>query len=228
MRTLQQTYDAQTMTILLDAPFSLVLILFIYLLTTRCWPGSPSPALSWSFISGTIPLLRARKTGEDLLSLQSEHSHLNFSAVNAPDTVRAFNASPFLLKKWDRQLKHLHVLKAKLADYKELAQTMTMTGSTLTSVCIYAAGAVLVVRGDLSVGALIGANILSGRAYQNTTRLVNTAFLLSKADRIIKDLNLLETASPGDRRKYGLENLSGAPGVPGPLLFLSRHHQSGI
>ncbi len=87
--------------------------------------------------------------------------------------------------------KYQHPAK-KIIDNKELSQTITLTGSSLTSLFLYAVGATLVVKGELSVGALIGANILAGRAYQNITKLVQVNYLLEKAKDAFKDLAMLQ------------------------------------
>ena len=189
VQTIQQSLDAQTMIAILDAPFSLIFIGVLYLLSPVL-AGITILGILLALLSGWLTILRSQKSSESLFRVLSEHRNLNSSAVNAMETVRAFVASTFLFKRWDTQLNDISRLKNKLTGYKELSQTMTMTGSSLTSVFLYAAGAVLVVQGNLSVGALIGANILCGKAYQNTTRLVQTAFSLAKAKQAFKDLSV--------------------------------------
>lgn len=201
VHTIQQGYDAQTMNTVLDAPFSLVLIGVIYLLHPLLAGIALLGILSALFL-GWLTLKNSQKHSETLLKLLSEHRSLNASAVNALDTVRGFCAGGFLLDKWKPQLRNISRFRNLLTDHKEFSQTMTMSGSAVTSVCIYAAGAVLVVRGELSVGALIGANILSGRAYQNTTRLVQTTFVLAKAKQALKELSIL--------KRLPLESTTGA------------------
>ncbi len=191
VHTVQQSYDAQAMNAVLDAPFSLVLIGVIYLLNPLLAGIACLGILSALFL-GWLTLLKSQQHSNALVKLLSDHRSLNSSVVNAPETVRGFCAGRFLFEKWEPQLNKISDFRTKLTDQKELSQTLTMSGNSLTSVCIYAAGAVLVVRGELSVGALIGVNILSGRAYQNTTRLVQTTFLLAKATQAFKELSLLK------------------------------------
>ncbi len=206
VHTIQQSYDAQTMNSMLDAPFSLVLIGVIYLLSPLL-AGIALLGILCALFLGWLTLRKSQKYNETLLKLLSEHRSLNASAVNALDTVRGFCAGGFLFEKWQPQLNKISKFRILLTDHKELSQTLTMSCSAFTSVCIYAAGAVLVVRGELSVGALIGANILSGRAYQNTTRLIQTTFLLSKARQAFQDLSVLkhlplETAAGAALKTY--------------------------
>ena len=180
VQVIQQSYGSQTLTSLLDAPFSLVLIAVIYLLSPVLAGISLAGAMA-SVLLGWINIIRSKKAGDQLTGLISEHRALSFTAVNSLETVRAFDAAPFLKTRWQDQLSRISALKARLIGFRDLSQSVTMSGSALTSVLIYAAGAVLVVQGQLSVGALIGANILSGRAYQNTTRLVQALFALDRA-----------------------------------------------
>ncbi len=207
VQTIQQSYDAQTLTGILDAPFSLILIMVIYLLSPIL-AGIALAGIALALLLGWITILRSKKAGDELAQIHSQHRGLNFSAVNALDTVRAFCAAPFLFDRWEGQLTKISKLKGKLTDYKELSQTMTMTGSALTSVFLYAAGAVLVVQGELSVGALIGANILSGRAYQSTTKLVQAFFALGRAKQALKGLAIfsplpIEPATGSALKTYG-------------------------
>ena len=187
VQTIQQSYDAHALTAILDAPFSLILIGVIYLLSPVL-AGIALLGIGLALLLGWITLLRSKKAGDNLAAVHSEHRSLNFSAVNALETVRAFCCAPFLFGKWEGQLARISSLRNQLTDHKELSQTMTMTGSALTTVFLYAAGAVLVVQGELSVGALIGANILCGKAYQNTTKLVQTFFSLARAKQAFQGL----------------------------------------
>ncbi len=201
VQTVQNTYDAQNLNAVLDAPFSIIFIAVIYLL---------SPVLAAitviciliSLLFGWLAIRRAQQNADRLLKASAEHRSLNFSAINSLDTVRIFRAASFLFNKWKDQLKEITRFRMNQMDKKELSQTMTMSGSMLTSVFIYAVGAALAARGELSVGALIGTNILATRAYQNTTRLVQVSFMLNKAKQAFSDIALL--------KRFPLEASSGS------------------
>ncbi len=206
VQTIQNTYDAQTLNTLIDAPFSLLFIFATYLL-------SPVLALVATLcifsglVIGWLSLWNSQQHSDQLQQESSTHRNLNYSAINALDTVRVFNALGFLQKIWQDQTSNISLLRKKITDTKELSQTLTLSGSSLTSVFLYAVGATIVVQGDLTVGALIGANILAGRAYQNATKLVQTAYLLRKAKEAFKEIALmrrlpLEPGTGSALRKY--------------------------
>ncbi|MDD9300917.1 MAG: ATP-binding cassette domain-containing protein [Desulfobacter sp.] len=192
VQTIRQAYDAQTLTAVLDAPFSLVLVGMLYLLSPVL-AGIALGGISITLGSAWITLARSGRTGNLLGSAVSAHQGLNFSVVNGLETVKAFCAAPFLWNKWENQLATISDLQARLSAYRDLLTTLTLTVSALTSVFIYAGGAILVVQGKLSVGALIGANILFGRAFQNTTRLVQAAFALARARKSFQALAKFST-----------------------------------
>jgi len=189
VQVIQQSYEAQTLVSLLDAPFSLILVGFIYLLSPFLAAISLG-GIGIAILLGWLTILRSKKTGDQLNQVTSEHRGLSFSAVNSMETVRAFCAVAFLNSKWRDQLQNTSRLKGRLSAIKEMTQTLTMSGSALTSMFLYAAGAVLVVQGSLSVGALIGCNILSGRAFQSTTRLVQALFALNRAKEAFSQLSV--------------------------------------
>ncbi len=206
VQTIQNTYDAQTLNTIIDAPFSLLFIAATYLLSPVL-AGVTLISIIIGLLAGWLSIRKSQQNSEQLLIESSKHRNLNYSAINALDTVRVFNAVGFLQNLWQGQLFKISNLRKKMTDTKELSQTITISGSSLTSVLLYAVGAAIVVQGDLNVGALIGANILGGRAYQNTTRLVQVSYLLSKAKDAFKDIAMLrrlpiEPAAGSALREY--------------------------
>jgi len=92
---IQQSYDAQTLVSLLDAPFSLILIGFIWLLSPLLAAISLM-GIGIAILLGWLTILRSKKTGDQMTQVTSEHRGLKFSAVNCLETVRAFCAVRFL------------------------------------------------------------------------------------------------------------------------------------
>ncbi len=206
VQIIQTSYDAQNLNAIIDAPFSLLFIAATYLLSPVL-AGVALIGISLGLFFGWLSIRKSSQSAEQLMLESSKHRNLNSSAVNAYDTVRVFNAVPFLQNLWLKQLSGISILRKKMTDTRELSQTLTISGSSLTSVLLYAAGAVLVVQGELTVGALIGANILVGRAYQNITRLIQSYFQLRKAKEAFKEIKILrqlplEPAKGSALRKY--------------------------
>jgi ATP-binding cassette, subfamily C, bacterial LapB len=191
VQTIQKTYDAQTLNTLIDAPFSLLLIAVIFLLSPLL-AGIALLGILLGLFTGWLNIGRSQQSVEQLLIESSKHRALNYSAVNALDTIRVFGAAAFLQNIWREQVSKISHWQKKNTLLKEISQTLTLTGNSLTSVFIYAIGATLVVKGELTVGALIGANILSARAYQNTARLVPTGHMLARAGKAFQEISLVK------------------------------------
>ncbi len=188
--TIQACYDAQTLNTIIDAPFALLFIGAVYLLNPVL-SGVAFIGILLGLFFGWLSIRKSSQSAEQLIAESTKHRNLNNSAVNAHDTVRVFNAVPFLQDIWLKQLAVISSIRQKMTDTKELSQTLTISGSSLTSVMLYAVGAVMVVQGDLSVGGLIGTNILAGRAYQNIIKLVQSYYQLRKANEAFKEIAVL-------------------------------------
>jgi len=191
VQTIQTIYDAQTLNQLLDVPFSLLFIAVMYLLSPML-AGICCIGILCALLSGWASLINSEKTAELLGKEMTAHRGTTFAALHAQETVRAFGGIEFLFKNWDKQLHLIDILRKKLTTTREFSQTLGLSGNSLTSVAIYAVGAILVVQGDLTMGALIGANILSGRAYQTSTRLIQILLMLKKAQAAFMDLSILK------------------------------------
>lgn len=188
---IQQSHDAQALNSILDAPFSLLFVAAAYFLSPIL-AGITLAGIGVALFIGWITVKGSQKASEQLQQATTTHRSLNQSAVNAPDTVRMFQARAYLFEKWEEQIRKMGPLRRKLADSKELSQSLTQSGSVFMSVVLYAVGATIVVQGDLTIGALIGTNILAGRAYQNTARYMQTLYLLARAKEAARDLQLLK------------------------------------
>lgn len=187
IQTVQAAHDPSNLTALLDAPFALFYIVAVFLL---------SPILSLVAFIGTLAMMlsgflsihQTKATNDHLTTLSMAHQSMISSAISGGDTVRAFNGKPFLDGIFSNQIKKLALLRFRLSENREGSQSFTLAANSLMSTILYAIGSLLVVRGHITVGALIGANILAARAYMSTTRLVQTSHLLVRASALLREL----------------------------------------
>ncbi|MCF8108649.1 MAG: ATP-binding cassette domain-containing protein [Desulfohalobiaceae bacterium] len=191
VQLMQQSHDAQALNSVLDAPFSLLFVAAAYFLSPIL-AGIALAGIGVALAIGWITVRGSQKSAEALQQATLSHRSLNQSAIQALETVRVFEARSSLFRKWEDQLQIMGKLRRKLADTKERSQSLTQSGSVFMSVVLYAAGATIVVQGDLTIGALIGTNILAGRAYQNTARFMQTLYLLARAKEASQDLAQLQ------------------------------------
>ncbi|MDY7001347.1 MAG: ATP-binding cassette domain-containing protein [Thermodesulfobacteriota bacterium] len=193
LQDVHAAYEAPNINAVMDAPFSLVFVAAAYVL-------SPILALivlvgmAGSLLTGLLSEKQTREPIKHLQQVSSENRGLVGSTLFSADTVRVFLGGAFYKKLWKDQTRKLAAVRRKLADTKGLTQSLSGTISVFVRVAVYAVGAKLVVNGDLTFAALIGASILASYAVQGTTSFVRAKSLLLKADegsvRIQKFLSL--------------------------------------
>lgn len=195
----ETAYNANNMASVLDAPFSLLFVFVLYLI-------EPLLALIVAgfiiavFAVGVLNHKKSLRTIQALQQLTPVGSGLLSTATREGDTVRGFNAAPYLQDRWQDHLREVQGLRRDLVSAQGTIQTITQSGTALMSVAIIAVGAVLVVMGELDVGGMIGANILAARALQPITKLTQLGSLFSKADEaksMFEQLGTLEAEPEG-------------------------------
>lgn len=223
----ETAYNANNMTSVLDAPFSVLFVFVMYLI-------EPLLALIVIgfivavFVIGVFNHKRSLRTVQELQQLTPVGGGLLSTATREGDTVRGFNAGSYLQDRWQDHLREVQGLRRDLASAQGTIQTITQSATALMSVAIIAVGAMLVVMGELQVGGMIGANILAARALQPITKLTQLGSLFSKAreaQAMFDQLATLEAEPEGGatpkecRGDVALRDVSFAyPGSQSPLF----------
>ncbi|MDO8608717.1 MAG: ATP-binding cassette domain-containing protein [Phaeospirillum sp.] len=108
------------------------------------------------------------------------------AAINSADALRAFNAGGRAIGLWRRARAGVLASRRRLGERQSLVQSITLTVAVLQSITIVTIGAILVVRGEMSVGGLVGANIMAGRALGPINRMAGMAELFARADLALR------------------------------------------
>ncbi|MBG0777261.1 MAG: ATP-binding cassette domain-containing protein [Desulfovibrionaceae bacterium] len=237
LQHVQTGYEAQNVTSVLDAPFSMLYVIAALLLS----PGLAIVGLVGMGLmlgSGWLALGSSRRLLKDVRLAAAEQRAQALGALYGVDTVRAFRGESMLRALWGRQVLRFTDLRMRMAENRGLFQNVSQTVIIGMSVLIYALGAREVVSGTLSMGALIGVNILVGRAMQTISRFVMTYTQLKRADEALAELHEfttlpVETEEGTVLREYlgrlTFKDVSLAfPGATGPLYEnLSVHLEPG-
>ncbi len=208
LNIVQQAYEAPNITAVLDAPFSLLYILAVFLLSPVLgFIGLGGCALT--LLASGLTLHSAKSSTRELQELAASHRGQTAAALYGADTVRAFGGWPYLRRIWSQQIAKMSDLRQRLARNKGLFGTIVQVDMMFLSAVLYAVGAVLVVQGDLTVGALIGANILTARAFQNLSRFSQTWAMTSKAKEAMGRLNEFLALPMEAETGAGMRNYNG-------------------
>ncbi len=223
----EAAYAATSMVAWVDLPFVLLYALVIYLI-------SPAIALVLVLAIGLAIALglahqaALRGVTRSATERRATAHGLIASLIGAGEAVRLFGAAPRLIGAWAGNLAALQALRRTAAMRDGLLQSATMALQAVTTVGVIAVGAVQAVNGELSVGALIGANILAARALQPVNRLAGLLAGLTRGSEARDRARALAALpqEPGQGSALGqysgrleLRDLSYAPpGAPAPLF----------
>ncbi|EWY40914.1 hypothetical protein N825_33830 [Skermanella stibiiresistens SB22] len=156
---------------LFDIPFALIFILVILLVS---WPLALVCTLFTLLLmlAGLHAQADARDVGRDLSRASADSHALITAAIQNRETTVAFSGIRPLMAEWRRSTLLLRGLRERMSMRQGFAQSLAQSLQSLQGVCVIAVGAILVVRGQLDVGTLIGVNLLASKALAPFTRLV--------------------------------------------------------
>jgi len=188
-----KSYTAKNVCILVDAPFALFFAVVIYLIS----PELGLITIVFICILGIALILGVKGQLAGLEGIKSTHNRLNtlnefiidnFETIHYYDTR---NVNSALVKKLDVKLTELNNKQFKNQDH---VQCLIRSATAILTVLIVAVGAVLVVKGLLNIGEMIGINILAVRSLLPVIAVTQQAMVwaeLRDANKIIKEFNVV-------------------------------------
>jgi ABC-type bacteriocin/lantibiotic exporters, contain an N-terminal double-glycine peptidase domain len=223
----QAAYEASHIASCLDMPFFLLFLAAVTALSPLLGLITFLATVT-TLLAGKMNMSRARAIDGSLREEMIRHRDGVNSALQGAETVRAFHAVGYLNRLWRDQVERLMELKDLAVNQRSWGLAVVQGLNALLRVMIYAVGAKLVVAGDLSVGSLIGASILSSKALQISTSFMQSVQLMGKAEeamRMIAEFMNLPRESMGGT---AIKQFSGRlefkdvaiafPGATGPLF----------
>ena len=178
--TIQNAYSAPNVAAIFDVPFALIFVGVLFLL-------SPPIAiivlifLISIFLIALLTLTSLRQPISDVTITGSKRNALINSAIDAADTVRAFNSKAYIRAQWRKETGVFQRLLRTVSARQGLLGSIGASAQALMSVAVITLGAVLVVKGQMDVGGMIGANILASRALGPILKLAQMSESFAKA-----------------------------------------------
>ncbi|MBF0628468.1 MAG: ATP-binding cassette domain-containing protein [Magnetococcales bacterium] len=223
-----QALGAANIAALSDLPFVLLVVLIIALL---------APPLAWITLATMAALIWSGWRGQKRMAqpvqqwreLAARISALLATALRAAETVRHFRGQGLLLDRWSTVMAEAAQVRHAMIDRSSALTSAAQSIQAVGGVGVIAVGAVLIVEGKLDIGALIGANILAGRALAPIARLTGLTEAFKKAGAAMAAAGMfarsvgpeVETGSAPERcqghlalRQVGIH----WPGRPLPLI----------
>jgi ATP-binding cassette subfamily C protein LapB len=178
--TIQNAYSAPNVAAIFDVPFALIFVGVLFLL-------SPPIAiivlifLVLVFLIAMLTLSSLRQPISEVTKVSGRRNALINSAIGSADTVRAFNAQSFIRNQWRGESGLFQILLRIVAARQGLLGSIGTSAQALMSVAVITFGAILVVKGEMDIGGMIGANILASRALGPILKLAQMGESLAKA-----------------------------------------------
>jgi len=181
---IQAAYSANNLAVVFDVPFAALFIGVLYIL-------NPTIALVVTLfvcvgiLVSVLTLYSLRTPMRSMQGAASVRMGLVGSAIQAGETVRAFNAGPFIQRHWQEQTASFHALVLRISGRQGFNQTLGMTIQALMGVAVIAVGGLQVVSGHMDVGIMIGANILASRALGPIIKFAMMSEQMAKARQAV-------------------------------------------
>ena len=188
LNTVQNTCNANTTLTLIDVPFVLIFLIALFLIHYQLG------IIASIFIFFPLIILnfyrnKINKLSENSNQIMLGTARLHDNSSSRFETIKYFNLINAVKKSWSSLIKRFMEVNENLDANKNVFTSFMSASATLLTIIIIAIGAILAVNGEISVGALIGANILAARAISPVIRLVQNLEPIHRATIAINELN---------------------------------------
>ena len=188
LNKIQSTYSASTILNLLDVPFTIIFLLALFLIHYQigliCLIFLAIPFLIDKLYSHKIKKLSQQN---DLF--QSSIFRVFDNVITRNLSIKFFALTNPIAKSWNFLANKIANNRESLEAEKNLISSYSSSIGSLLTISVIGWGATLAVDGQISVGALIGANILAARALMPIIRYVAMKNNLSMAEDAINEIN---------------------------------------
>ena len=188
LNTVQNTCNANTALTLIDVPFVLIFLIALFLIHYQLG------IIASIFIFFPLIILnfyrnKINKLSENSSQITLGTARLHDTSSSRFETIKYFNLINAVKKSWSSLINRFMEVNENLDANKNVFTSFMSASATLLTIIIIAIGAILAVNGEISVGALIGANILAARAISPVIRLVQNLEPIHRATIAINELN---------------------------------------
>ena len=202
LQMIKSTLNATTTLILIDVPFVLIFLIALFLIHYQLGIIT-TLFLAIPFIVINFYRKKINDLNQQSLQIGLNTARLHDNSSSRFESIKYFNLIEMVKTAWNSLVKKSMNVTEDLEAQKNIVASFMTSSSALLTVIIIAWGAVLAVDGEISVGALIGANILASRALAPIVRFVQNIEPLNKANHAINELaqflNLPQDSSDGNQ-----------------------------
>ncbi len=188
LNIIQNTFSASTILIILDVPFTIIFLLALFLINYQI-------GLICVFFL-ILPFFIDKLYSTKLNNLSKRNELYQSSIFRVFDNVitrnlsiKFFALTNPIAKSWNFLANRIANNREDLEAEKHIVSSYSSSIGSLLTISVIGWGATLAVDGQISVGALIGANILAARALMPLIRYVGTKNNLLLAENAMYEVN---------------------------------------
>lgn len=209
--TLREFFTSATLVAVVDLPF---IFLFLWVISMIGGPLVLVPAIAVPVVLilgiGVQPLL-ARLADQNFSDGQNKQSVL-VETVTGLETIKAIGAGRIMRARWEEAISKQSEHGMKTRAISQFAMNATASTQQAAQILIVFYGVFLIAEGTISMGALIAASLLTGRALGPLAQLAQTLVRLNSARTSFRSLDQLMEADnehPADRKWLSRPKLDG-------------------
>ncbi|QYF93777.1 type I secretion system permease/ATPase [Massilia sp. PAMC28688] len=195
--TVRDFIASATVTTLIDLPFAL---LFLVVLAWISWPllFIPLAGIIIVVIYSYLVQYKMRELSETTFRAAALRNATMVESLTALETIKAHGAESQMQARWEKTTAFLARVSAELKLLSSSSMNAAASLSQFVNVCVIVAGVYLIQEKMLTMGGLIAATMLSGRAMQPLGQMVG---LLLQFEGAKNSLSALENimATPTER-----------------------------
>lgn len=213
--TLRDFFTSATIVAVIDFPF---IILFIVLIFMIAGPVAVVPAVFVPIVMGVGIILQRPldKAVKESMRESAFKSSIIFETLSGLETIKSLAAEGHMQRKWEEltELSSLTAVKARAISAFGL--NVAVLSANLVTVCMIVYGVYLISAGDITMGALVAAVILSGRCM---APLASIAGLLTKYSQSKEALERLNDMMKAPVERPSNQTFISMPVVQGQITF---------
>ena len=188
LNIIQNTFSASTILIILDVPFTIIFLLALFLIHYQigliCVLFLIVP-----FLIDKLYSIKINKLSKQSELIQSSIFRVFDNVITRNLSIKFFALTNPIARSWNFLANRIANNREEFEAEKNLVSSFSSSIGSLLTISVIGWGATLAVDGQISVGALIGANILAARALMPLIRYVANKNNLLSAENAMHEIN---------------------------------------
>jgi ATP-binding cassette subfamily C protein LapB len=191
----REFFGSASLLSLIDLLFIGVFFLVLYLIVgpLAFVPLAAVPVMLILALAAQLPLGRAAQQTQ---SIARRRQSVLIETLSGLETVKSLNAEPVMQREWDRASAASARIAGRGRFWSNFTANGTQTIQQFVSVIIIVWGVFLIADGQITIGALIAANILASRALAPLGTIAQTIFRAQFAWRAMQALSAFMAMPP--------------------------------